>query len=115
MFPVSDKCAPTKEHPEFTCRFDEPLFEPSEGTTRWYELEEDRELFYITRRPIPIDKFLEESEHSDNSQTYYIRPIIDGSDELVQATFRPDPDRPRSEEGGPLYIPTLVEVNFFYY
>lgn len=63
--PVSDKCAPTPQYPEYICRYDEPLDEPSEESTRWYELEEDRELFFISRLPVAIEKFKEESEISE--------------------------------------------------
>mmetsp|Transcript_135 Transcript_135/g.127 ORF Transcript_135/g.127 Transcript_135/m.127 type:complete len:80 (-) Transcript_135:3149-3388(-) len=28
--PVADRCAPNDLYPEFTCRYDEPLYEPAE-------------------------------------------------------------------------------------
>jgi hypothetical protein len=93
MEPVADRCTPNEEYPELTCRYDEPLLLADEAdTTRWYALEEERDLFYITRSPIPIDKFTELSEVADNPQTVFVTYISDGSDELVTATIHPEKD-----------------------
>lgn len=40
--------------------------EPVPTSSRWYELEEERDLFYVTRSPIPIEHFKAESQESDN-------------------------------------------------
>jgi len=55
--PIADHCAPNPEFPELLCRFDEPLEAPVPGSSRWYELKEERDLFFITREPIPIEMF----------------------------------------------------------
>ena len=59
--PVADKCSPNERFPEIKCRYDEPIvsnetFSESAGrATRWYELEEVRDLFFVTREPIDIE------------------------------------------------------------
>ena len=58
--------------------------------------------------------FKKESEESDSPQTYYVRLIADGSDELIKARFFPEVGQPAEIDGNP-NVPTLVEVNFFYY
>lgn len=47
-------------------------------------------MFYITREPIPIERFKEESEIADAAQTVYIDAIVDGSDDLIPGTFLPE-------------------------
>jgi hypothetical protein len=64
--PVADRCAPTTEFPEVICRYDEPFGQPSIGSSRWFELEEPRALFYITREPIPIEQFVLQSPEGAN-------------------------------------------------
>jgi hypothetical protein len=113
--PVADKCAPTPEYPEMKCRFDEPLTAPAAGSTRWYALAEERDLFYVTREPIDIEQFKAVSEESDNAETAYVRAIKDGSDELVPAAFHPELGRPTEDKDGHPVVPTLVEVDFLYY
>jgi len=113
--PIADKCAPTAEYPEMKCRFDEPLNEPASGSTRWYALAEERDLFYVTRDPIDIEQFKAVSDESDNAETAYVRAIEDGSDELVPATFHPELGRKSEDKDGHPIVPTLVEVDFLYY
>jgi hypothetical protein len=112
--PVADRCAPNDEYPELICRYDEPLGEPVAGSKRWYELGEERDLFFMTRAPVPVDMFTKESEDSENPQTYYVRLIADGSDDLVAATFHPEVQPAADPDGRPI-IPHLVEVDFFYF
>jgi len=113
--PVADRCAPNAQFPEMTCRFDEPLDKPIAASARWYELAEERDLFYVTREPIDIELFKRVSPESANPQTWYARHIADGSDDLVPATFYPELWQERTDEDGNPNVPTLVEVNFFYY
>ena len=113
--PVADRCAPNAEYPEMTCRFDEPLGSTVSGSTRWYAVSEERDLFYVTREPIDIEQFKAESEESDSPQTAYVRAIEDGSDDLVPATFYPQLGQPKEDKDGRPIVPTLVEVEFLYY
>lgn len=62
--PIADKCAPNAQFPEMTCRFDEPLDKPIAASARWYELAEERDLFYVTREPIDIERFKRASPES---------------------------------------------------
>lgn len=70
--PVADKCAPNELFPEIKCRYDEPLignetFAAGAGRApRWYEIAEERALFFVTREPINITQFTRESEESES-------------------------------------------------
>lgn len=44
-----------------------------------------------------------------------MRPIEDGSDSLVAASFHPELGQPDTDEEGNPIVPTVVELNFFYY
>jgi hypothetical protein len=70
--PVADRCSPNEQYPELVCRYDEPLDAPDPGSKRWYELTEEQDMFYVTREPISIEKFKEESEVADSAQTVFI-------------------------------------------
>ena len=64
---------------DITCRFDEDLHYTKSQTVRWYEIEEEKPLFYITRTPIPVEN-LHKLEDSQITQTFYNQLIEDGSD-----------------------------------
>lgn len=89
------------------CLYDEPLFQTTTSSTRWYQIQEQKDLFYITRSPIGIEAFRETNGDTDNPQTAFINLVEDGSDDLIPATFIPD----IGKEG----VPTVVEFNLFYY
>lgn len=72
-------------------------------------------MFYVTREPIPIEMFKAESETADNTQTVYIDKILDGSDDLIPGTFLPEEGQATVAADGSPIVPTLVELNFFYY
>ena len=98
--PVADKC-------QFTipCRYDEALTYKRSQTTRWYALQEETRMFYITREPVPIENFHKE-EDSDRAQTFYNTLLEDGSDDLI-----PVPFVPAQLEG----IPRTAEIDVLYY
>ena len=81
--PVADKC-------QFTipCRYDEALTYKRSQTTRWYALQEETRMFYITREPVPIENF-HKLEDSDTVQTFYNTLLEDGSDDLIPVPFVP--------------------------
>jgi hypothetical protein len=76
------------------------------ATVRWYQIVEQKKLFYITRDPIPIENFYK-LEDSDTPQTYYNELIEDGSDELIPVSFWPEEDTTG--------IPRKVEIDIFYF
>lgn len=115
MNPIADKCAPTEQYPELTCRFDEPLDSPDPGAIRWYELMESRYMYYVTRDPISIETFYKESEISSTTQSFYTDLVIDGSDDLIPALFIPEYGQKTIAADGTPIIPRLVEANYFYY
>jgi len=49
---------------KINCRYDEDLKNKRSATVRWYQIVEQKKLFYITRDPIPIENFyrLEDSD-----------------------------------------------------
>ena len=68
--PVADECQTDDQIGDIICRYDENLLSPKpspEDNLHWYELITDRKLFYVTRDPIPIDKFYEWSEIATNN------------------------------------------------
>ena len=50
--PVADKCNIVLE-----CIYDEPVFSTVSSSTRWYQILEQKDLFYITREPIDAHAF----------------------------------------------------------
>ena len=52
--PVADQC-----NLVIKCIYDEPIFQPITSSTRWYKIREPKELFYITREPVGIDRYRE--------------------------------------------------------
>jgi hypothetical protein len=52
LTPVSDKCAFSLQ-----CRYDEDLSQLTSSTTRWFEIQQETALFYVTEHPISIEDF----------------------------------------------------------
>jgi len=83
--PIADECKINLK-----CIYDEPIFQPIASSTRWYALKESKDLFYITREPVGIDRIREIDPYSQAKETAYKTLINDGSDELLPVTFYPD-------------------------
>lgn len=61
--PIADKCNYT-----VVCRYDEPLDQTVSSSVRWYKIGEERDLFYITREPIPIENFVKKEEEQTSGK-----------------------------------------------
>ena len=55
--PVADECKI-----DLKCIYDEPIFQPIASSTRWFAIKETKDLFYITREPVGIDRVREVDE-----------------------------------------------------
>jgi len=103
--PVSDSCKL-----QIQCRYDEPLNSSTSVSTRWYEIDSEHVLFYITRNPIDAQKLNEQDDSGLVNQTIFIQDLNSGTDNLLPATFYPD-----LTMLGLGMIPSVVTVNFLYY
>jgi hypothetical protein len=52
LYPTADSCTL-----DITCRYDEQLDVSNSFSTRWFQIQEEKTLGYITRAPIPIENF----------------------------------------------------------
>jgi hypothetical protein len=100
--PIADECKVILK-----CIYDEPVFQPIASSTRWYSIREPKDLFFITREPVGIDRIREIDPFSESGQTAYANLINDGSDELLTVTFYPDISAPG--------FPGVVELNINFY
>jgi len=100
MDPIADVC-----NINITCRYDEPIGYSTSSSEPWFNIIEDKELFYVTRNPVTVNEFNRTT--GSEIQTWYTRLIRDGSDELIPVKIIPEIKKGKR--------PQLVEANFYYY
>ena len=103
--PISDKCTL-----EIQCRYDEPLNSSTSDSVRWYQIEKEEDLFYISRAPVTATKLNEVDDSGIVPQTIFNSDLNSGTDNLLPATFYPD-----ITAVGQGLVPSVVTINFYYY
>jgi hypothetical protein len=100
--PTADECELM-----FKCYYAEDVTVTRSKAGSWYDIEEDKVLFYMTKEPYSRTVFFEARAGTD-LDSIFTENVKDLSDNIIPVTFRPD----TSAVGG---IPTTVELKIRYY
>lgn len=101
-FPTADECELL-----FKCYYSEDITVKRTKSGSWYDIEEEKVLFYMTKEPYSRTVFFEARAGTD-LDSIFTEDVKDLSDNIIAVSFIPD----SSSIGG---VPTTVEVNIRYY